>query len=89
MRSDDYARSSSVLSTCAISVAYILDPKSGVPLHRQLRTTLQEIIEEFFENESPFMTEDYLVENLDVSRTTIRRALLDLTADGFLASSLK
>jgi LacI family transcriptional regulator len=62
----------------------VIDSQSGVPLHQQLRINLQNLIEKSFKNDDQFMTEDYLVEVLGLSRGTVRRALLDLSAEGLL-----
>jgi GntR family transcriptional regulator len=62
----------------------LLDSQNGMTLHRQLKSQLQCLIEKMFDDTTPFMTEDYLIASLGISRTTVRRALSDLAADGFL-----
>jgi LacI family transcriptional regulator len=62
----------------------VLDSHSDVALHRQLRSALQTAIEDVFEDNAQFMTENYLVKVLGISRGTVRRALMDLSADSLL-----
>ncbi|MEO7715665.1 MAG: substrate-binding domain-containing protein [Capsulimonas sp.] len=56
----------------------------GMPLHMQVRGTLREIIENHCEDGQAFWTEALLMEKLDVSRATVRKALAELTREGLL-----
>src|SRR5262249_51856000 len=70
------------------SVSYldrlILDTNRDMPLHAQLRRALRLIIDEQCVDGQKFFTEPQLIKYLNVSQSTVRRALLDLTRDGFL-----
>jgi DNA-binding LacI/PurR family transcriptional regulator len=62
----------------------ILDTNRDMPLHAQLRRALRVIIDEHCINGQKFFTEPQLIKYLNVSQSTVRRALLDLTRDGLL-----
>ncbi|MEM1059176.1 MAG: substrate-binding domain-containing protein [Verrucomicrobiota bacterium] len=61
-----------------------LSPRRDLPLHAQLRRALLEIITEHCEEGQKFYTEPLLIERLGVSQSTVRRALTDLTREGYL-----
>lgn len=54
------------------------------PLHTQLRQALREAIFQYFEDGDQFWTEDAIIQHLDLSQGTVRRALLDLAREGLL-----
>jgi len=56
----------------------------GIPLHLQVRSTLRDVIENHCEDGQIFWTEALLMEKLDVSRATVRKALAELTREGLL-----
>jgi len=62
----------------------ILDPSRDMPLHAQLRTALERIIDEHFEDQNWFFSESQLISELKVSQGTVRRALTDLANLGFI-----
>lgn len=62
----------------------VLDPDRDLPLHAQLRQSLERLIESKFADQSRFFSESQLVRELSISQGTIRRALNDLTAQGLL-----
>jgi len=62
----------------------ILDTNRDMPLHAQLRRALRVIIDEQCVDGQKFFTEPQLIKFLNVSQSTVRRALLDLTRDGLL-----
>ena len=62
----------------------VIDTSRDLPLHAQVRTALERLIEEHFENDSRFFSESQLIQNLGVSQGTIRRALTDLAQRGML-----
>lgn len=62
----------------------VLDSNRDLPLHAQVRTALERLIEERFANGSRFFSESQLIEYLGVSQGTIRRALADLANRGLL-----
>ena len=62
----------------------ILDTNRDMPLHAQLRRALRVIIDEHCVDGQKFFTEPQLIQHLNVSQSTVRRALLDLTRDGLL-----
>lgn len=62
----------------------ILDANRDMPLHAQLRRALRLIIDEQCVDGQKFFTEPQLIKYLNVSQSTVRRALLDLTRDGLL-----
>jgi len=61
-----------------------LSPNRELPLHAQLRRALLEIIQQQCREGQKFYTEPLLIERLGVSQSTVRRALTDLTRDGYL-----
>ncbi|BDI28441.1 ribose operon repressor RbsR [Capsulimonas corticalis] len=56
----------------------------GIPLHLQVRGTLRDVIENHCEDGQAFWTEALLMDKLDVSRATVRKALSELTREGLL-----
>lgn len=62
----------------------VLDTRRDLPLHAQLRHSLERLISEHFEDQGRFFSESQLVENLKVSQGTVRRALADLAQRGVL-----
>jgi len=62
----------------------VLDNARDLPLHAQVRTALERLIQEHFDNDSRFFSESQLIQCLGVSQGTIRRALADLAAKGLL-----
>lgn len=62
----------------------VLDPARDMPLHAQLRSALERLIEEHFENGGRFYSESELISNLRVSQGTVRRSLADLAQRGLL-----
>ena len=62
----------------------VLDNNRDLPLHAQVRTALERLIEEQFDNGNRFFSESQLIQHLGVSQGTIRRALADLAARGLL-----
>ena len=62
----------------------ILDDNRDMPLHAQLRRALRAVIEEHCVEGQKFFTEPQLIKSLNVSQSTVRRALLDLARDGLL-----
>lgn len=62
----------------------ILDANRDMPLHAQLRRALRVIIDEHCVDGQKFFTEPQLIKYLNVSQSTVRRALLDLARDGLL-----
>jgi DNA-binding LacI/PurR family transcriptional regulator len=62
----------------------VLDSTRKLPLHAQLKTSLQRLIVESFEDTSRFFSEAQLMDHLRVSQGTVRRALTDLAAEGML-----
>lgn len=62
----------------------VLDTRRDLPLHAQLRLSLERLIEEHFEDQSRFYSESQLIDNLKVSQGTVRRALADLAQRGIL-----
>ena len=61
-----------------------VDPHADQPLHVQIRRSLRELIDDYFEDGQKFFTEPELMARLGASRGTIRRALADLARDGLL-----
>ncbi|HEY8965897.1 MAG TPA: GntR family transcriptional regulator, partial [Candidatus Methylacidiphilales bacterium] len=57
------------------------------PIHLRVRQMLRKIIVDEFQDGQKFYSERDLIEKLKVSQPTIRRALVDLTAEGYLVSS--
>jgi len=62
----------------------VLDETRDLPLHAQLRNSLQRIILDCFEDENRFYSETQLIQHLGVSQGTVRRALADLASQGLL-----
>lgn len=62
----------------------IIDSKRGAPLHHQVRNTLRKLIDEHFEDGAMLWPEATLVEQLGISRGTIRQALTELVREGLL-----
>jgi len=62
----------------------ILDNDRDLPLHAQLRTSLERLIEKHFQDEGRFYSESQLIQELGVSQGTVRRALADLAHQGLL-----
>ena len=62
----------------------VLDSNRDLPLHAQLRTALERLISEHFEDENRFFSESQLIRALGVSQGTVRRALADLAQRGRL-----
>ncbi|HEY3332215.1 MAG TPA: substrate-binding domain-containing protein [Capsulimonadaceae bacterium] len=62
----------------------VADRDRDLPLHVQVRRAMRQVIEEHFEDGQQFWTEQVLIERLNVSQITVRRALNDLAKDGFL-----
>jgi len=62
----------------------VIDRSRDTPLHAQLRRAMYAFIEEEFEHGQQFWTEQALIQKLDVSQITVRRALNDLVRDGVL-----
>ncbi|MEM1059561.1 MAG: substrate-binding domain-containing protein [Verrucomicrobiota bacterium] len=62
----------------------ILDNDRDLPLHAQLRTSLERLIENHFDDEGRFYSESQLIQELGVSQGTVRRALSDLAHQGLL-----
>lgn len=62
----------------------VLDETRDLPLHAQLRNSLQRIILDCFEDENRSYSETQLVQHLGVSQGTVRRALADLAPQGLL-----
>ncbi len=57
------------------------------PIHFRVRQLLRKIIIEEFQDGQKFYSERDLIEKLKFSQPTIRRALIDLTNEGYLVSS--
>lgn len=57
------------------------------PIHLRVRQLLRKIIIEEFKDGQKFYSERDLIEKLKFSQPTIRRALIDLTNEGYLISS--
>lgn len=62
----------------------LLDPSRDLPLHAQLRRSLEQLILNHFSDGSVFFSETELIERMSVSQGTIRRALADLAGQGLL-----
>lgn len=62
----------------------VLDSNRDLPLHAQLRTALQRLIEERFLDNGKFYSESQLISSLKISQGTVRRALTDLAHQGLL-----
>lgn len=62
----------------------VIDRSRDTPLHAQLRRAMRSFIEEEFEHGQQFWTEQALIQRLNVSQITVRRALNDLVRDGVL-----
>ncbi|MCE0484847.1 MAG: GntR family transcriptional regulator [Methylacidiphilales bacterium] len=62
----------------------VLDTNRKQPLHVQLKTSLERLISENFDDATRFFSEAQLIENLRISQGTVRRALAELAADGLL-----
>jgi LacI family transcriptional regulator len=58
--------------------------QGNAPLHMQVHNALTKAIEEHFENGQQFWTEHALIEHLNLSRITVRRALDDMAREGVL-----
>jgi len=58
--------------------------KIGSPLYAQVRQGLRELIQTQFKDGDRFFTERDLINRLSVSQSTLRRAVLDLVAEGLL-----
>jgi LacI family transcriptional regulator len=54
------------------------------PLHAQLREALRELIQDKFAHGEKFLSEPELINRLGFSQSTVRRAVLDLAAEGLL-----
>ncbi len=62
----------------------VLDSSRDLPLHAQLRTSLERLIKNHFEDQARFYSESQLVQELGLSQGTVRRALADLANQGLL-----
>lgn len=62
----------------------VLDPNRDLPLHAQLRQSLERVIQEKFQDQQRFYSESQLIRSLNISQGTIRRALSDLASQGLL-----
>lgn len=62
----------------------VLDASRKLPLHVQLKTSLQRLITENFEDTNRFFSEAQLIGHLRVSQGTVRRALAELAAEGMI-----
>lgn len=62
----------------------VADRDRDIPLHVQIRKAMRRVIDEHFEDGQQFWTEQALIERLNVSQITVRRALNDLAKDGLL-----
>lgn len=58
--------------------------KIGSPLHAQVRHALRELIQTSFKDGDRFFSERELIDQLNVSQPTVRRALTELTAEGLI-----
>jgi DNA-binding transcriptional regulator YhcF (GntR family) len=56
----------------------------GLPLPLQAQSALRQVIEDHFEEGDTFWAESTLIQELGVSRATIRQALTELTRQGLL-----
>jgi LacI family transcriptional regulator len=64
----------------------LISRQRTAPLHQQVRILLRQLIEDKFEDGQGFWTESFLMESLDVSRATIRKAIAELSREGLLIS---
>ncbi|MDR3709895.1 MAG: substrate-binding domain-containing protein [Capsulimonadaceae bacterium] len=62
-----------------------IDREGDLPLYAQLRDALRDLILSKFEPGDPFYSDSSLMEHLPVSQITVRRALAELTRDGFVS----
>lgn len=62
----------------------VIDAAREMPLHAQTRRALRAAIDEHFEDGQQFWTEAALIQRLQVSQITVRRALQDLSREGVL-----
>jgi LacI family transcriptional regulator len=62
----------------------VLDVNRDLPLHAQLRLSLERLIQEKFADQARFYSEAQLIKALGISQGTIRRALNDLATQGLL-----
>ncbi|MEO7715666.1 MAG: substrate-binding domain-containing protein [Capsulimonas sp.] len=62
----------------------LISKDRGAPLHMQVRGVLRDIIENQCVDGQAFWTETMLMDKLNVSRATVRKALADLTREGLL-----
>jgi LacI family transcriptional regulator len=62
----------------------VLDNSRNMPLHAQLRTSLERLIQEHFDDQTRFYSESQLIQELGISQGTVRRALTDLANQGLL-----
>ncbi|PTY03503.1 hypothetical protein DB346_06400 [Verrucomicrobia bacterium LW23] len=74
----------SALPSSELLRGIVLDDSRDLPLHAQLRGSLQRLILESFEDDNRFYSETQLVQHLGVSQGTVRRALADLATAGLL-----
>jgi len=58
--------------------------KMGLTLHEQVRRHLRDLVETQFSDGERFFTERELIERLNVSQPTVRRALAELASEGLL-----
>ncbi|MEZ0297059.1 MAG: substrate-binding domain-containing protein [Candidatus Methylacidiphilales bacterium] len=78
------ASASAALPSSELLRGIVLDDSRDLPLHAQLRGSLQRLILECFEDDHRFYSETQLVQHLGVSQGTVRRALADLASQGLL-----
>jgi DNA-binding LacI/PurR family transcriptional regulator len=62
----------------------VLDDKRDLPLHAQLRNSLQRLILEHFKDQQRFYSETQIIKELKISQGTVRRSLADLVTAGLL-----
>ncbi|MBW3635980.1 MAG: GntR family transcriptional regulator [Armatimonadetes bacterium] len=62
----------------------VIDARREVPLHAQVRRALRQAIDTHFDDGQKFWPEATLIEHLQVSQATMRRALGDLSGEGVL-----
>jgi LacI family transcriptional regulator len=62
----------------------VLDDSRDLPLHAQLRNSLQRLILERFEDQQRFYSETQIIAELKISQGTVRRSLADLVTTGLL-----
>lgn len=62
----------------------VLDSTRDLPLHAQLRSSLERLIHERMAGDARFYSESQLISHLKISQGTVRRALADLAGQGLL-----